>query len=351
MIRTPIQLPATPDPGTDAGRLDGGAVENPFRVVPRVLDLVRLTGAIFFRSEFRSPWAYTSPPAVELEGAVPSSPGSLVMFHIVAEGSCWVKLGDGVRHELSRGDVVVMPYGDANAWGSFEPADPVSIATLLPPPPWATLPHIVYGGEGPETKVVCGYLRGDAILFDPVLRALPPLFVVHPPDGPAAAWVNASVEYAMTDPSLLRATASPTSRTDQRLAESVFTEVLRLYLEDRRDARLTGWLAAMRDPIVGPALARLHEDPAHGWTVAGLAAAVATSRTVLTEGFVRLLGMPPIRYLTEWRLNLASGLLRSTDQTVGEIALAVGYASEPAFSRAFKRAFGRAPAHWRAERT
>lgn len=346
MIRTPPELTGTPDLDGGGRSGDDTGPDGRFDIVPWVLELVRLNGAIFFRSDFRSPWAYTSPPALELEGAVPASTGSLVMFHIVAEGACWVELADGMRHELSRGDVVVMPYGDANAWGSYEPAEPVSIASLLPPPPWGSLPHIVHGGDGPETKVVCGYLRGDAILFDPVLRALPSLFVVRPPAGPAAAWVNASVEYAMSDPGLALGDAG---RSDRRLAESVFTEILRLYLEDRANARLTGWLAAMRDPVIGRALALLHADSARAWTVAELAGAVATSRTALTDGFVRLLGMPPIRYLTDWRLHLASGLLRSTDDGVGEIAFRVGYASEAAFSRAFKRAFGRSPAHWRAE--
>lgn len=319
---------------------------DPFDVVPQVLDLVRLNGAIFFRSHFRAPWSYTSPPTAELAGALPPGTGSLVMFHIVVDGHCWVALGDGVRHELSRGDVVVMPYGDAHSWGSYEEAEPVSIARLLPPRPWMELPRIEYGGDGTETDVVCGYLRGDAVLFDPVLRALPSLFVVRP-HGAAAAWVKASVEYAMTNPSTALADGPGPG---QRLAESLFTEVLRLYLRDRSDADLTGWLAALRDPVVGKALALLHADPAHDWTVSELARAVAASRTVLVDGFVRLLGRPPIRYLTEWRLNLASGLLRSTDAGVGEIALTVGYTSEEAFSRAFKRAFGQAPAHWRADR-
>ena len=91
--------------------------------MPQVLDLVRLNGAIFFRSDFRAPWSYTSPPTTELADALPAGSGSLVMFHIVADGTCWVAMADGRRHELSRGDVVVMPYGD-------------SIATLLPPRPW-----------------------------------------------------------------------------------------------------------------------------------------------------------------------------------------------------------------------
>jgi AraC-like DNA-binding protein len=320
---------------------------DPFEVIQQVLDLVRLTGAIFFRSDFRAPWAYTSPPTLEMADALPEGTGSLVMFHIVADGHCWIAMDDGFRREISRGDVVVLPYGDAHSWGSYEDAEPVSIATLLPPRPWLEMPHVEYGGGGAETRVVCGYLRGDAVLFDPVLRALPSLFIVRPPAGPAAAWMHASIEYALTANSRPEAA----SATDQRLSELLFSEVLRLYLEDRADAPLTGWLAALRDPLVGQALALLHADPAHAWSVDELAKRVAASRTVLVDGFVRLVGRPPIRYLTEWRLNLATGLLRTTDAGVGEIALRVGYTSEEAFSRAFKRAFGLAPAYWRAERS
>jgi AraC-like DNA-binding protein len=343
MTRAPADLIRTPE--VDRARPAGGPGD-PFDVVPEVLDLVSLTGAIFFRSDFRAPWAYFSPPTLELSGALPPGTGSLVMFHIVADGNCWVALEDGVRHRLSKGDVVVMPYGDAHSWGSDEPGTPVSIATLLPPRPWLELPHIAYGGDGPTTSVVCGYLRGDAVLFDPVLRALPALFVVRPPAGPAANWVTASIEFALSNPSTATGDAP---QTGQRLAESLFAEILRLYLHEQGNRGLTGWLGALGDPLVGRALALLHADPAHDWTVAELASAVAASRTVLVGAFIRLLGKPPIRYLTEWRLSLASGLLRTTGASVGEVAFAVGYASEEAFSRAFKRSFGRAPTHWRAE--
>jgi AraC-like DNA-binding protein len=343
MTGTPQHMTGTPEhAGTGSGR-----ARDPFAVVPQVLDLVRLSGAIFFRSEFRSPWAYSAPSGDQMAGVLPPNKGSLVMFHIVADGECWVALQDGVRHEVRRGDVIVLPYGDANWWGSPEPADSVPIATLLPPPPWLEMPYLEYGGTGDHTKMVCGYLFGDAVLFDPVLRALPPLFVVSPPAGPAATFVDASVEYA------LAATAAPArepSRADQRLPELLFTEVLRLYLQSRDDQQLTGWLAALRDPLVGQALALLHANPAHDWTVEELARSVATSRTVLVEGFVERLGRPPIRYLTDWRLNLASGLLRTTDASVAEIAARVGYRAEAAFSRAFKRAFGQPPVVWRADR-
>ena len=327
MTETPSQVTATSDH---------------FRLVSEVLDLVRLGGAVFLRADFRAPWAYSAPPGKDMADVLFPGAGSLVLFHVVGEGRCWIALEDGEKHELECGDVVVMPYGDAHSVGNPDGAEPVPVGELLPPMPWGDMAHIDHGGDGPYTLFVCGYLEGDAVLFDPVLRALPPLFVVRPPPGPAAAWVSATVEYA-----LLASGSASSTRMSPRLPELLFTEVLRLYLESS-EPQLTGWLAALRDPVAGPALAQLHADPAREWSVADLASAVAVSRTVLVDRFNQLLGRPPIRYLTEWRLKLASGLLRTTDVGVGEIGARVGYTSEEAFSRAFKRAFGQAPAHWRA---
>jgi AraC-like DNA-binding protein len=337
MTQTPPYVTLPPDVA------DSKAIRDPFTVVPQVLDLVRLTGAIFFRSAFRAPWAYTSPPTLELAGALPPGSGSLVMFHIVAEGRCWVEVEGGDRHDLSRGDVVVMPYADAHSFGSPELTEPVSITTLLPARPWIEFPRIEHGGDGENTQMVCGFLRGDAVLFDPVLRALPPVFVVRP-RGAASAWVTASIEYAMT----ATRSVEDFSRASRRLPELLFTEVLRIYLEEAGDAELTGWLAALRDPVVGQALSLLHADPARAWTVGELAAAVAASKTVLVDRFGALLGRPPIRYLTEWRLKLASGLLLTTELGVAQVAGRVGYRREEVFSRAFKREFGTAPGRWRA---
>ena len=262
MTEKPAEVIQTPDLSGD-----GKVARDPFAIVPNVLDLVRLTGAIFFRADFRSPWGYTSPPTRELSGALPPGKGSLVMFHIIAEGHCWIAMSDGVRRDLSPGDVVVMPYGDAHSFGSVEPAEPVSITTLIPPRPWTEFPRIDYGGTGETTMVVCGYLHGDALLFDPVLRALPSLFVVKPPPGPAAEWVAASIEFAIA-----ASKAEHGGRgSGHRLPELLFTEVLRLYLNEQADAELTGWLAALRDPVVGQAMSLLHERPAHDWTVPELA--------------------------------------------------------------------------------
>src|SRR5262245_652287 len=217
MTATPLTLSGTPELRPET------PTQDPFALVPQVLDLVRLSGAIFFRADYHAPWSYVSPPAMELAGALPHPDGRLVMFRIIAEGRCWASIDGGPRRELSAGDVVVMPYGDANVWGSAEEADPVSITTLLPPPPWLTMPRIDYGGDGATTRVVCGYLWGDAVLFDPVLRALPSMFVVRPPEGPAAAWVDASIEYALR---VSNGDGRAGSWTHHRLPELVFTEVL-----------------------------------------------------------------------------------------------------------------------------
>jgi AraC-like DNA-binding protein len=284
----------------------------PFDVIAQMLDVVRLDGAIFLRAKFRSPWAYTSPPAEDLSTIFPGAVG-LVLFHIIAKGSCWlrVKDTDELLH-LEEGDVVVLPYGDEHVVGGAEPSAPVPITDLLAALPWTTFPVLEIGGDGAPTEMVCGYLQCSDLLFDPVLRALPAAFdAIH-----------------------------------SRLPELLFVEMLRIYLEDS-STELKGWLAALRDPIVGAALAELHRDPARDWTVAELAGTVATSRSVLDERFRQLLGMPPIRYLTEWRFQLARTLLSTTDLSVAEVGARVGYSAEEAFSRAFKREVGQPPARWR----
>jgi AraC-like DNA-binding protein len=220
----------------------------------------------------------------------------------------------------------------------------VSILTLLDPLPWTDLPSLRHGGGGARTELVCGYLYSDDPLFDPAMRALPPALVVRLPDGAASRWVQASVTYALehTVPS----NASSTQAA-MRLPELVLVEVLRAHLASA-PAIDEGWLAALHDPILGPALSLLHECPEHRWSVAELASRVAVSRSSLDERFRTQLGRSPIRYLAEWRMHIAEELLATTDTGVATIARRVGYDSEEAFSRAFKRARGLSPSHWRA---
>jgi AraC-like DNA-binding protein len=219
--------------------------------------------------------------------------------------------------------------------------------TLLEAPPWSEMPVVRYGGGGTRTDLVCGYLHSDDPLFDPAMRVFPPAFVVHVPEGAASRWIEASIGYALEEASTALAHSSVAAT---RLPELVLVEVLRLHLATAPAAD-RGWLAALRDPVLAPALAMLHREPERSWTVADLASEAAVSRSLLGERFRSVLGRSPIRYLAEWRMHLAEELLAATDCTVFTVSRRVGYESEEAFSRAFKRAHGLSPSHWRSARS
>jgi AraC-like DNA-binding protein len=302
---------------------------------------LRLDGAIFFRAEFTERWAYCSPTPEQLTQILRPGAARLIIFHIIAAGACWVRVAGGERLWARAGDVVVVPYGEQHAMGGTETADEVSILDLMDPPPWSTLPVLQHGAGGGRTDIVCGYLHSDHPLFNPVLLALPSLFVVRPPEGPAAAWIRSSIEYAL-------AAAGPVPGNDPtatRLSELVLLETLRLHLATA-PAIETGWLAALADPVLAPAMARLHAAPARRWTVEQLARSVAVSRSVLDERFRQVLGRPPIRYLTDWRMHLAEDMLAG-GMSVAAAARRVGYDSEESFSRAFKRTHAVSPGAWR----
>jgi AraC-like DNA-binding protein len=309
-----------------------------------VLDQLRLDGALFFRSELTEPFGFESTP-LELADALVPGADRLTLFHIVASGSCWVAVDDGVRHWADEGDVIVMPYADRYAMGGEGAAEPVSIMSLLDPLPWTRLQVLRHGGGGRRTDVVCGFMHSTDPLFDPAMRALPPVFVVRLSDGPAATWVRASIDYALADAAPLSNLS--TNPIVTRLPELVLVEVLRSHLATA-PAIDHGWIAALRDPILAPALAALHQHPARRWTVAALAGHVAASRSSLDDRFRQVLGQSPIRYLTAWRMHLATDLLATTELSVFTIARRIGYDSEEAFSRAFKRERGASPSHWRA---
>jgi AraC-like DNA-binding protein len=330
MTEAPAPLAATPE----------------MSVLGAALDALRLDGALFFRSELTEPFAFESAPC-ELADALRPGAKRLIIFHIVARGSCWVRSTDGARHWACEGDVIVMPYGDRHTIGGAAPAESVPINSLLDPLPWAHLPLLRHGGGGEPTDLVCGYLHSEDPLFNPGLRAFPPAFVVRLPDGAGAGWVKASVTYALEHS--VPSNVSGNARSI-RLPELVLTEVLRAHLESAPAAE-QGWLAALRDPVLAPALSQLHADPARKWTVADLAAGAAVSRSVLDDRFRQVLGRSPIRYLTEWRMHLAEELLATSDLGIVTVAGRVGYDSEEAFSRAFKRERGLSPSHWRSART
>jgi len=329
---------------TDHDRAPGAVDPNPTPALSDALDRLRLSGAIFLRAEYTEGWAFESMPVEDLARILVPGRRQVVLFHVVARGRCWVAADDGVKHWAEAGDVIVLPYGDTHRMGGSSDAVMVAASSLVEAPPWLQMPVIHHGEGGDETDVVCGYLSSDDPLFDPRLRALPSAFVVSPPAGPAREFVRASVDYALQQTSQVDVDRleSPTD-----VPQLLLREVLKIHLASAPAAE-SGWLPALHDPVLAPALAAMHGDPGRKWTVAELAAASSVSVSFLDERFRAVIQMPPIRYLTGWRMHIARDLLASSDLGVGAVARRVGYESEEAFSRAFKRAHGIAPSRWRA---
>ena len=307
------------------------------------LERLRLAGAIFLRAEYREPWAYQSLPGPATAAMLRPGTDRVVLFHVVSSGTCWIRVEGQDKHWASAGDVIVLPYGDQHTMGGIGDSEVAPISQFLQPPPWSQMPLIRHGRDGAQTDIICGYLHSEDALFDPTLRVFPPAFVVRPQGTAGAVWVRANIDFA-----LAQADASPLGpdAVSTRLPEMLLVEILRQHLASA-PALDQGWLAALHDPVLAPALAALHAEPARKWTVTDLARVAAVSRSGLDERFRQVLGLSPIRYLTEWRMHLAEDLLASTDLGLAAISRRVGYDAEEAFSRAFKRAHGASPGQWR----
>src|SRR5512142_178292 len=312
-------------------------------LLSQVLGTVRLSGTVFLQGEFRTPWGVASPTGPEIAAMLEPGARRLVLLHAVLEGECTIALDSGPALEARAGDVALMPNGDGHVMRSRDGTECVRLAGLLPPKPWRNAPVVRTGGTGSITRIVCAYLHFDALAIPWLLGALPPLFRVRPPPGPASTWLEASLGYALAEAEGVRPGRASVLA---RLPELLFVDCLRQYAAECSGERL-GWLAALRDPALARALSALHADPARSWTVTTLARRAAVSRSILCERFARALGTTPIRYLARWRLQLAAHRLRTTDDTLAEIATAYGYGSEAAFGRAFRRGAGESPGAWR----
>jgi AraC-like DNA-binding protein len=344
-----MSLVQCPSAGHDqaTGATDRAARTSPSPSLPDPFESahqrLRLEGAIFLRAEYREPWSYESLSGPDTAAILRPGTDRVILFHLVSAGTCWVQVGEEERHWASAGDVIVLPYGDQHTMGGVGESETVPLTTFLAPPPWETMPVLRHGRDGARTDIVCGYLHSDDVLFDPGLRVFPSAFVVRPEGTTGADWVRANIDYA-----LAQADASPLGpdAINTRLPEMLLVEVLRQHLATAPAAD-HGWLAALRDPILSPALSAIHNSPDQRWTVSELARVAAVSRSGLDERFRQVLGRSPIRYLAEWRMHLAEDLLTSTDLGVASVARRVGYDAEEAFSRAFKRHSGESPARWR----
>jgi len=309
----------------------------------QTLRVVRLVGAIFLHGRFTAPWCYQSPHADAAAPHLEPTAERVVIFHLITEGECWVELGEGqppVR--LSAGDAVVFPQGHAHRMASTPGLTPASGARLHEV--LARRPRLLaYGGGGATTKLVCGYLACDARLARMLLAGLPPVLRVSVRGSNAGVWLEASLRYALAE---ARSPRPGGAGVLAKLAEVLFIEVLRLHMNEQAEGR-TGWLAGVNDRIVGAALRALHGQPAQPWTLETLARAAGTSRSVLAERFQALVGTSPMQHLAQWRMLLASNLLVRSSAPLARIAEEVGYQTDTAFSRAFRREYGLPPAAWR----
>ena len=309
-----------------------------------VLRAVRLDGAFFYTVEANHPWGVSVADARELVPRVLPGADHLISYHIVTSGSCWGGVTGEARLLLEPGDVIVFPHGDPYQLSSDDGRRlDLGLYTSAPSHSLETVRLGDTGNGGPCATFVCGFLGCDARPFNPLIAALPRC--MHIPAA-VSGWLSEFPRQVVIESRAARA-GGATILT--RMAELLFVEVVRRYM-DGITAPETGWLAGLRDPVVGPALTELHQRPSHPWTLVDLARAVATSRTVLAERFAQLVGIPPMQYLTQWRLQLAAKELASGSEKVASIGARVGYESEAAFSRAFKRATGQAPAAWRRAR-
>lgn len=308
-----------------------------------VVHSLRVSGTVLFRAELRSPWALAGPPAAELQRVVMPRlrGGPMVLFHVVQTGSCHLSV-DGTHRRLYQGDVAVLAKGESHALSDEPGRHPIPVTEVLPPPGSPVPPVIAYGGKGNETQLLCGCFMLEGVLFEPLMAALPSTIVVSAKEGPSARWLGALLDGTLEE---VEAGRAGSNSVLQRLAELFFVDVLRASMAELGDERI-GWLAALQDESVGKALQLLHEDPAKRWTVTELAKRVGVSRSGLAAKFTRTLNEPPMRYLARWRIHLGADLLAREDRGVAETAARVGYESEAAFSRAFRRVFGQPPASW-----
>ncbi len=315
----------------------------PRDILSDLLRSIRFSGAITLRTKLSAPWLIQSLPHDDFAAALQAQHKHLLPFHIVASGNCWVRSMNDTRKFLSQGDIIVFPHGTSHILGDCLDREPVLVSQLLPKPPWTEPLILNYGGGGEVTQLVCGFLQCEELLLHPFLKTLPDLMHVRAFAEPAAPLLAAGVRYIIHEMDVFQS-GSICSLT--RLVEVMFIEILRSYMQ-HLPAQQRGWLSALKDPIVTQVLERIHGDPAYPWTVSALADRLSISRSALAARFTQLLGQPPMKYLTYWRLQLAAVQLQDSDKSIAKIAIQVGYESEAAFNRAFKRHVGMPPGVWR----
>jgi AraC-like DNA-binding protein len=308
-----------------------------------VLRVAHLTGGVFLHAEFFEPWCIT--PRVGPHHCSPrlKATDHLVLFHYIVEGSLQVQMEGQTPFDLSGGDVVMFPRNDPHIMGTQLDLTPVLARSIIHTDGKGGLFRIRHGGDGPRCQLVCGYLGCDDVEGNPVLQTLPSHLQLRVKDSGAAEWIRSTFQFAADE----IASGKPGSETVMaKLAELLFVETVRRYAMSLPEEE-TGWLAGLRDPHVARALSLLHGRMHHAWTVDELGREIGLSRSALADRFTRIVGESPMQYLMRWRMHVAARRLRTTHMTLFEIADSVGYESEAAFSRAFRKVHGQPPGAWR----
>jgi AraC-like DNA-binding protein len=317
---------------------------NAMDALSEALSSVRMTGAIFVDAICTAPWGFAIPAMAPIAHILAPGTERVVGYHLVTEGEATVGFGDGEAVSIGAGDIVVLPHGDPHTLTNGSPSELIDSGASVGR--WLAgdvSPLRTGDGDGEVTRFVCGYFGCDRHAARLFLAGLPQMIRLNVRGDAAGAWLEQSIRHLLSE-----ATSGKVGRAIllSKMAEALFIETLRRYMEHLPPEQ-TGWLAGARDPVVGTALALLHRKPCHPWTIAELASEAGASRSVLAERFAGLLGEPPLAYLARWRLQLAARKLQTTQQTIVQVASDVGYESEAAFNRAFKREFGLPPAQYR----
>lgn len=307
------------------------------------LNSIRMTGAIFYRAECTSPWGFAIPPLRDYAHLLAPGTERVVSYHLMTEGNAVARFGDGQEVPMTAGDVLIVPHGDPHVISNGRAPRIVDADGTLDRYLAGDLSTLQIGGGGEATRFVCGFFGCERHADRLFLSGLPMAIRISLRDDVAGQWLEHSIRHLVTEAGGVRPGRFVLL---SKMAEALFIEALRRYME-QLPAEQIGWLAAARDEIVGATIAAIHRAPGRPWTLDSLADEAATSRSVLTERFSRFLGDSPLAYLAMWRMQLAARRLQTSRHTVLQVALEVGYESEAAFIRAFKREFRLPPAKYR----
>ena len=292
------------------------------------LHFLRMNGAFYCRSELTAPWGMTMMPM----------PGYL-WFHVVTAGRVWLEAGENEARLLAPGDLGLVPHGEGHVLRS-EPGVPAPGVLELEREEVSERYELLrHGGGGAPTTLICGAVRFDHPAARNLVEILPPILQIEAASSPQLDWMQSTLRLMAVEAKELRPGGEAVIT---RLGDILVIQAIRSWIESDPAAQ-TGWLGALQDAQIGRAISLIHRDPSRDWTVASLADELAMSRSAFAARFTELVDEPAMQYVTRWRMQVAVGALKNDGATVGELASRLGYRSEAAFARAFKRVIGTPP--------